>query len=817
MKFKRIIFIFAGFLFFVTSVSAQTSVRVSGRVADADNASVAGADVRLSHTSIRFERETVTDANGAFSFENLPKGNYRITAIARSFGTKEADIQISGDRTVDLVLQPAQIAEQVSVSANYLAGTAESLSEIPGTIERIDARTLENARVFNFSEALRKFSGVNVRDEEGFGLRPNIGIRGTNPTRSTKVLLLEDGLPLSYAPYGDNASYYHPPVERYESIEVLKGSGQIAYGPQTIAGVINYITPNPPDKPTFNLKLEGGNRGFFNGGAGFGGTFGKFGAITNFTHKQGDGARENTNFKLYDFSNKATYALNDRNILTAKFTFFREDSKLTYTGATEAEFAASQRGNIFKNDFFNGRRYGFSLQHAAVLTSNVNLTTNFYSNYFSRDWWRQSSNSAERPNRLRTLSGGDPDCFGLQDLNTTCGNQGRLRDYLTIGVEPRLNAVFDTGAVRNELNIGFRVHREDQDRIQKNGDLPTSRDGLIAENNERQSLAYSGFVQHRFIWRDFAFTPGVRVERIEYERTNRLANNGAGITGNTTVTEVVPGFGVAYSGLPNTTVFAGVHRGFAPPRVEDVVTNTGGVVDLDSELSWNYEVGVRTRPVRGVEISSAFFRNDYENQIVAASIASGTAFTNGGKTLQQGFEFTGQVDSGAIFSSPHNFYFRTAYTYLATAEFRGERFSSITSLSVLQQFCPANRLIQITPTSRQCSITGNRLPYAPKTQLTSSLGYSHPSGVDAFVENVFVGRQFGDDLNAVNPSANAQLGAIPAQTYWNATANYKIEKWRTTVFITAKNIFDRTFIVDRSRGILPSQGRLVQTGVKISF
>jgi Fe(3+) dicitrate transport protein len=803
------LFVFAGTLL------AQDRLKVTGRVLDANGAIVTGGNVSLNRNDVRFSRQVVTDAAGNFEFTDLVEGIYQISANAKNFGsvTRDLRLSIAENSTIDFVLQPAQVAAEISISSSYLAGTSESLNEIPGSVERIDARTLENARVFNFSEALRKFSGINVRDEEGFGLRPNIGIRGTNPTRSTKVLLLEDGLPLSYAPYGDNASYYHPPVERYESIEVLKGSGQIAYGPQTIAGVINYLTPNPPDKPTFNLKLEGGNQSFFNGGAGFGGTFGKFGVITNFTHKQGDGSRENTNFKLYDFANKATYALNDRNILTAKFTFFREDSNLTYTGASEAEFAADPRGNVFKNDFFYGRRYGISLQHAAVLTSNINLTTNFYSNYFSRDWWRQSSNSSQRPSRLNV----DTDCRSLADLNTTCGNEGRLRDYLMVGIEPRLNAIFKTGAIRNELNIGFRVHREDQNRIQKNGDLPTSRDGLIAEDNERQSLAYSGYIQHRFTWRDFAFTPGVRFESIEYERTNRLANGGVGASGKTTVTEVIPGFGVAYSGLRNTTVFAGVHRGFAPPRVEDVVTNAGGVVDLDSELSWSYEAGMRTRPVSGVEIAGTFFRNDYENQIVAASIASGTSFTNGGKTLQQGFEFTGQVDSGTIFKSSHNFYFRTAYTFLPTAEFRGERYSSITSLSILQQLCTANRLIQITPTSRQCSITGNRLPYAPKTHLTSSVGYSHPTGIDAFIENVFIGRQFGDDLNAVNPPANAQLGAIPAQTYWNATANYKVEKWKTTFFVTAKNIFDRTFIVDRSRGILPSQPRLVQGGIKIHF
>jgi len=798
-----------------TVLFGQENLKVEGYVSDLNGAAITNAAVLLTRRDIRFERQTVTDENGKFEFINLTQGTFQITAVAKTFGTATREFRLStdGDEEIDFVLQPAQVAAVVSVTSNYLAGTPESLSEIPGSIERIERQTLENARVFNFSEALRKISGVNVRDEEGFGLRPNIGIRGTNPTRSTKILLLEDGLPLSYAPYGDNASYYHPPIERYESIEVLKGSGQIAYGPQTIAGVVNYITPNPPQKPTFNFKLEGGNRSFLNGNVGFGETWGKFGTIVNFTHKQGNGSRENTNFKLYDFSNKSAYALNERNVLTAKFTFYREDSNLTYTGATEAEFRANPRGNIFKNDFFYGRRYGFSLQHAAVLTSNINLTTNFYSNYFSRDWWRQSSNSNERPNRLRTLSGGDADCFGIQDLNTTCGNQGRLRNYLTIGIEPRLNANFNLGAVKNELNIGFRLHREDQNRIQKNGDLPISRDGIIAENNKRQSLAYSGFVQHRFIWRDFAFTPGARVERIEYQRTNRLANNGAGVTGNTTVTAIIPGFGAAYSGLKNTTIFAGAHRGFSPPRVEDVVTNAGGVVNLDSELSWNYEIGIRTRPVRGVEISSAFFRNHYENQIVAASIAGGTAFTNGGETLQQGFEFAGQFDSGALFRSPHNFYFRTAYTFLPIAEFRGERFSSITSAAILNQYCPTEQ--RINPT--RCSITENRLPYTPKTQLTSSIGYSHPVGVDAFIENVFIGRQSGDDLNAVNPLANAQIGTIPPQTYWNATANYKVEKWRTTFFVTMKNIFDRTFIVDRSRGILPSQPQLVQTGVKISF
>jgi Fe(3+) dicitrate transport protein len=223
------------------------------------------------------------------------------------------------------------------------------------------------------------------------------------------------------------------------------------------------------------------------------------------------------------------------------------------------------------------------------------------------------------------------------------------------------------------------------------------------------------------------------------------------------------------------------------------------VVDLQPERSWNYEVGVRTRPINGLSLESTFFRTDYENQVVPASLAGGigATLTNGGQTLHQGFEFSGQIDSANLFKTSYNVYFRTAYTFLETAEFRGVRFSQI-------------------PGFTNVSVAENRLPYAPKNLLTASIGYAYRN-FDASVESNYISRQFSDDLNTVNPSPNGQRGAIQAQTFWNATANYRVEKWKTVFFVTAKNIFDRTFIVDRSRGVFTSTPRLLQTGVKISF
>jgi Fe(3+) dicitrate transport protein len=159
--------------------------------------------------------------------------------------------------------------------------------------------------------------------------------------------------------------------------------------------------------------------------------------------------------------------------------------------------------------------------------------------------------------------------------------------------------------------------------------------------------------------------------------------------------------------------------------------------------------------------------------------------------------------------SLHNFYVRAAYTFLPTAKFTGVRLSSITNAD-----------------GTRPTVTGNRLPYAPEHLLSATFGYAHPSGFDGLLEAVHVSSQFADDRNfrevpagVVSESLrrSGQLGLIPGYTAWNATANYRVEHLRTTFFFTVKNLFDRTYVVDRTRGLLPSSPRLLQGGLKFRF
>jgi Fe(3+) dicitrate transport protein len=677
-------------------------------------------------------------------------------------------------------------------------GERDNLLRIPGSGATIETEDLERARVFTVNEALRQTAGVYPRDEEGLGLRPNIGVRGLSPTRSSEVLLLEDGLPLTYGPYGDNATYSHPPLRRFERIEILKGASQIRFGPHTVGGVVNYISPRAPDTFSGSLFVAGGDEGYGEAAVSIGGPFAGFRALGYASTTTFDGVRDNHDLEFADYSLRLERTLAPDHELVARFSINREDSQVSYSGLTEAEFAADPYGNPFPNDRFETQRYTGAITHGWQVSPSVDLTTSVYSLYFNRDWWRQSSNSSQRPS-----DASDPTCASMANLNTTCGSEGRLREYHQYGIESRLNWQFAFLGADADLEAGVRYHRERQSRLQINADTPTGRtpgtsvNGGTPENNLRHAEAWSGFSLLTLDYGRLAISPGVRVEAIEYERTNRLT----GQTGSTDLTEVIPGLGVTYDINDSVVVYGGVHRGFSPPRIEDIVTNAGGTIDLGAEESVNWEIGLRGSPARGFHIDLSYFLMEFENQIVPSSVAGGVGatLTSAGETHHSGFEATARYslrDAGLMQND--DLYFRTAITYVGEAEFVGTRFSSISGFGAV-------------------SVSGNRLPYAPEWIASAAVGYEFGEWLNLQAEVQYTGEMFTDDLNTVTPIANGQRGLIDDATVVNLTTNLTPNDGPATYFVTVKNVFDELYIVDRARGILPGAPRLVQAGVSVRF
>ena len=700
------------------------------------------------------------------------------TAIGTRFKKKNCTASLFlGLVSIHAVMSMAyaqEVAPESSMATVYVIGGEANLTNLSGAGQILGKKELEDAHVFTVNEALRKVPGVNARDEEGFGLRPNIAMRGLNPTRSTKITLLEDGLPLAYAPYGDNASYYHPMVDRYERIEVLKGASSLMFGPQTIGGVINYITPAP--RQAFGGYVQGvlGNRDFNNkkltlGGGGFNLDFG---------HKEGSGSRDNTSHKLDDLNIKYSTQISNRQIITVRGNLYTEYSQQTYSGLTQAEFDNfGSSYNPFKNDYFEAKRTGLSLSHDFFIDDHTNLITSVYYSKFERDWWRQASTTTDTQCGFVTSRAN-----GVAINPDTCNSiQGRLRNYETWGIEPRITVTHSLG----EFQAGARIHFEEQNRKQINGTSPTARSGTLAENNLRNTSAYSGFIANRFDIEKFSITPIARYESIKAQRINELT----GVTGETSVYAFTPGIGATWNPNKNMTIFTSLHKGFAPPRVEDLVGSTGTATDVEKENSKNFELGLRSQPMTGISVQAAYFRNAYDNLIAVGSIAGGSIPLSQGKALFEGLELAANIDfANGIFS-------RLALTWLPTAE-QTEAFSNVSTGAVVGS-------------------QGKRQAYSPENTVTAAVGY----GFDAFkfeIEAQYIGSQFSDFANTVSPDTTGQLGEIAAYTVWNASINYQYDK-SLSGFITGKNLMDKKYIVDRTRGILVGMPLLILVGMKYAF
>jgi Fe(3+) dicitrate transport protein len=224
-------------------------------------------------------------------------------------------------------------------------------------------------------------------------------------------------------------------------------------------------------------------------------------------------------------------------------------------------------------------------------------------------------------------------------------------------------------------------------------------------------------------------------------------------------------------------------------------------VDLDAELSWNYELGIRANPGDSAfSYEAALFRMDFENQIVPASVAggSGATLTSAGETLQQGVELAAQFDSGARYDWPVEVFARGAYTWLADAEYVGGRYSNVSGYSTVR-------------------VTGNRLPYAPEHLLSATVGARMPFGLEVALEGVYTSGAYTDDLNTVEIVENGQRGEMPGYTVWNLTANYALSACDCTVFAAGKNLTDKLYVADMSRGLIPGMPRVVQVGFEWDF
>jgi Fe(3+) dicitrate transport protein len=660
-------------------------------------------------------------------------------------------------------------------------------------------------------DVLRTVPSVNVVGEDPMGLRLNLSIRGLDPNRSRKVLVLEDGVPVSLNPYGSPELYYTPPIERMERVEVVRGSGQILWGPQTLGGVIHYVTREPPRRLTLHADLRYGSFGYLLAALSAGDTQGAVGWRLDVLHRRFEGPRA-LDAAVTDVNGQLRLQLSPRATLRLKLDFYDESSRATYLGLNTSQFVRDPTLSLAPHDRFDVRRYALTATHQHMASSSLLLRTSLYAYQTDRAWRRQEFDRVDAGvpyERVCDLTGR---CGAPGDAGVMASGNGsslffrpsaaiRDRRFEVLGVEPRLTWTWSSGAVAGELIALTRIHYETALEQTRLTSAPEGGGGTPDDAERRAGFALAAAVQHRFtLWERLHLTPGLRVESFWSSRhilratevvMGQRVGRDVDIQGSSSTVALIPGLGVAFDATEALTVFAGFHRGYAPPRTRDAVSPAGANLQLDPELSWNTELGVRARVGRWLRAEVAGFHLEFENQILPPSEAGGGAGSSfsAGHSRHSGLEASATVDlAGAFGASAIALPLIVNYTWLPNAAFVGGLFDA------------------------------NRLPYAPEHMLSAQLRVTHRVGLSAQLGLTWVSSQFADRENTVFPSADGLVGEIPAYLTLDARVAYTLRRAGTTFYVSGRNLTDQVYIASRApQGIQPAGFRQVFAGVEWTF
>lgn len=685
--------------------------------------------------------------------------------------------------------QPEPAVEEVHVrgdSADRLVRDSGSKN----TVSRVD---LERQRPLSANEVFRRIPGMTIREEDGMGMRLNIGIRGFNPSRSRLVVVTEDGVPVVVSPYGEPEMYYSPPIERIERLEVKKGPDVLTEGPQTVAGVVELHDWTPPDDRHWAVELDGGQREYLKGLARYGDSIGDVRVVGQVMRKQGDGFR-GMRFDATDALLKVIVPLGRDDEVALRGVFYDETSHTTYIGMTNPMFLSDPRQpTVAPDDIFGIRRYEGSAKHSHVFSSRVRLDTVAYVTNTSlliaqQDFDRQRSIDADYDRVL-----GDPTVTGGA-LFFRRTRSLRDRGYLVLGVDPRLDVRFDTGDVRHRVLLGVRGMFDEARRKLAAAPTPTSEDGRTLTDDRTTILAGSAFLQDRIAFRDdLVVTPGIRVEHSWSRRfTDLVLDRGepkpVDLRGSSKATGVMPGVAFAY-GSSRWNLFWGIHSGYSPPRISQAITPSGADAGLDAERSMNYELGTRARAGRWGRFEVTGFLVNFDNQLISNNpLTSGslTEFKNGGATRQLGAEATALVTMKRTLRLPIRSNFSVQYTYV-DARFRGGKWS------------------------------GNVVPYSPDHQLTATIDEEHESGFGGQVSWTLVGQQFVDERNTVRPDPTGLVGEIAPYHVLDVGLRYRHAPTGLGARLLVKNAFDDVYLASRlPNGVFTSGFRQIIAGVSWS-
>lgn len=717
------------------------------------------------------------------------------------------------------------LAQESRVEEVTILGSQEAARKIPGSAHFIGEEQLRQFAYSDVQRIVREVPGVSLQIEDGYGLRPNIGIRGVATERSGRITLLEDNVLIAPAPYSAPSAYYFPTMGRIAAVEVVKGPAAITQGPYTIGGALNMVSTPIPRETGGNLLTEVGEDSTYRVHAKYGGRSASgFGFLVEAHQWQSDGFQtidrsgNSTGLDVSDFTAKLSYAPNGSpHAVELKLQLANQDSNQSYLGLTDADFDsdAMRRYGLSELDNIETEHEQAILRYSYEVSANLSLSATAYNNTHYRNWFKTEGidlqGSASEADYSRTswanvinaVNAGTPidgvsaaQLQGILDgsVDTAAGSlqlRSNNRDYFSRGIQFGASWEGDFGGAMHSLRFGLRLHEDEEDRFQRN-DAYSQTNGKIAldylgseggaGNRVQSAQALAFYVHDEISVGNWTLSPGLRYEDIDQDRvryTGGAARNFRDSRQNSTQVWL-PGLGVSYQLTDNWSLLGGAHKGFTAP------TNSPGV---EEEVAINYELGARFQD-GNLSAEVIGFLSDYDNLLGQCTASSGSdcvigdAF-NGDAATVAGIEalLTADLSSNSAYRLPLSL----SYTRI-DGEFD-------TSIADTDFFGTVE--------------AGDPLPYLPENQLRIALG------VEAGRWAGYLSANYVDDV-CVRASCEEFERTDDSLTI-DVSASYQLSA-ALNLFARAENLTNTHDIMGRQPyGARPNKERTLSAGLRLDF
>lgn len=607
----------------------------------------------------------------------------------------------------------------------------------------------------NYRQAFSQMPGLLVSEQQTPG-HANINYRGVGDPHETGFLLtMKDGLPILSDWFGYPNSYYVPPLEGVERVDLSRGGSALLYGPQP-GPVLNYVTPMPPAEGEgwlASTRQMAGSSGLYSTHNVLGRTSGPVGFLGYFNHRQANGPRENADFKVFSGSAKTLFQAGPEERWVLDLTAFRSESgepgRLTQT-----QYEANRDLPRTPNDRIWVERYVPALTYERDLSEDTLVAVKSWGGYQDRFSRRQTG---------------------------TATNLDR-QEFNFFGTDTRMRHLWNAWGNDHAFTGGFTVYTSDSPRSRERGVTPQSNSGVAQFHLDRSTNYGALFFENLFRFGRLGVAPAFRLETVAMsvsEDFNTAVNRPVQ---SDSYVDVVPlaGLGLTFDVTSKNTAYANVSESYKPKSYDDLVNPTSATQQppgsLEESKVWNTEVGIRGNPLPWLAYDTSLFFIDYDNYFETRTLAGGnTERSNSGRAQYKGWE--GWVEA--------------QWGHLALS-------AGISRLNA--EFVSGSNK--------------NREPaYAPSLMLKSGLTYRLPGKAKISLTNQFLADHFWQDSNA---AGTVGTDKVDSYKVWDLAAEAQAYKDTVSVFFGVNNLFNEDYYSRvRSDGIEPAYERNIYAGVTI--